>query len=105
MGCSKSSKSYRIEDLYGTWVSLSKEPLNMAQALSVSDSLFMYDPAIGDTCIMTDISEVQVVGDTLKVFLRDSLKFDCRIVSLEGNALRLKGMPWREKETIEFKKQ
>jgi len=99
--CSTTEKTViNAHQLLGKWESVSKEPLNMAQTLTISKAEVYYDPAIGDTVINFDSYKIN--HDSLRLNYQKSKNYECVILSLEDSSLEITGLPFREKEKIQF---
>ena len=99
--CSTTEKKViNAHQLLGKWESVSKKPLNMAQALTISKAEVFYDPAIGDTVIYFDSYKIN--HDSLQLNYQKSKNYECVILSLEDSSLEITGLPFREKENIQF---
>lgn len=99
--CSTTEKTViNAHQLLGKWESVSKKPLNMAQALTISRAEVYYDPAIGDTVIYFDSYKIN--HDSLQLNYQKSKNYECVIHSLNDSSLEITGLPFREKEKIQF---
>lgn len=99
--CSTTEKQViNAHQLLGEWESVSKEPLNMAQTLTISKAEVYYDPAIGDTVINFDSYKIN--HDSLRLNYQMSKNYECVIRSLNDSSLEITGLPFREKEKIKF---
>ena len=99
--CSTTEKQViNAHQLLGKWESVSKEPLNMAQTLTISRAEVYYDPAIGDTVINFDSYKIN--HDSLQLNYQKSKNYECVIHSLNDSSLEITGLPFREKEKIQF---
>ena len=93
-------KAINAHQLLGEWESVSKKPLNMAQALTISKAEVYYDPAIGDTVMYFDSYKIN--HDSLRLNYQKSKNYECVIRSLNDSSLEITGLPFREKEKIQF---
>ena len=99
--CSTTEKQViNAHQLLGKWESVSKKPLNMAQTLTISRAEVYYDPAIGDTVIYFDSYKIN--HDSLQLNYQKSKNYECVIRSLNDSTLEITGLPFREKEKIQF---
>ena len=99
--CSTTEKQViNAHQLLGKWESVSKKPLNMAQTLTISKAEVYYDPAIGDTVMYFDSYKIN--HDSLRLNYQKSKNYECVILSLEDSSLEITGLPFREKEKIQF---
>ena len=93
-------KAINAYQLLGEWESVSKKPLNMAQTLIISKDEVYYDPAIGDTVMYFDSYKIN--HDSLRLNYQMSKNYECVIRSLNDSSLEITGLPFREKEKIQF---
>ena len=93
-------KAINAHQLLGEWESVSKKPLNMAQALTISKAEVYYDPAIGDTVMYFDSYKIN--HDSLRLNYQKSKNYECVILSLNDSSLEITGLPFREKEKTKF---
>ena len=99
--CSTTEKQViNAHQLLGEWESVSKKPLNMAQTLTISKAEVFYDPAIGDTVMYFDSYKIN--HDSLRLNYQMSKNYECVIRSLNDSTLEITGLPFREKEKIQF---
>lgn len=99
--CSTTEKQViNAHQLLGKWESVSKKPLNMAQILTISKAEVYYDPAIGDTVMYFDSYKIN--HDSLRLNYQKYKNYECVILSLEDSTLEITGLPFREKEKIQF---
>ena len=99
--CSTTEKQViNAHQLLGKWESVSKKPLNMVQTLTISRAEVYYDPAIGDTVIYFDSYKIN--HDSLQLNYQKSKNYECVIRSLNDSSLEITGLPFREKEKIQF---
>ena len=99
--CSTTEKQViNAHQLLGKWESVSKEPLNMAQTLTISKAEVYYDPAIGDTVMYFDSYKIN--HDSLRLNYQKSKNYECVIRSLNDSTLEITGLPFREKEKVKF---
>ena len=99
--CSTTEKKViNAHQLLGEWESVSTKPLNMAQTLTISKAEVFYDPAIGDTVMYFDSYKIN--HDSLRLNYQMSKNYECVIRSLNDSTLEITGLPFREKEKIQF---